>query len=249
MSSVTSALERLPSTNSLKYLSSCQSSIQRVYLALRGNRDACLSFLRRCADYGDEVVSCYRSSTALPTPFRVMASHDLRERTMRPLSETTDISVENVTSVQGLSSYQSMPKWLFLTRMGRLAKVQSRIQEGPIFRRDDNLWVELSTRVLDRGCRWPCLSRQQHSGWSHSGATPRAVGEIKIFCACRIGELEGRTSSAIVLQVCDEAMDDEACILLMIPLFSFCWARARDKFPFPLLVIHDMLLVNNWLFE
>ncbi len=109
MSSVTSALERLPSTNSLKYLSSCQSSIQRVYLALRGNRDLCLSFLRRCADYGEMVIGWCITFTALPASFRMMASHDLRERIMRLTSETTDVSVENVASVQGLSSYQPTP--------------------------------------------------------------------------------------------------------------------------------------------
>ncbi|KAN0113637.1 hypothetical protein V8E52_007563 [Russula decolorans] len=110
MSSVTSALERVPSTNSLKYLSSCQSSIQRVYLALRGNRDACLSFLRHCADYGEKVIGCRLSSTAFPTPFRVMASHDLRERTMRPLSETTNVSVENAASVQGSRKFKAAYK-------------------------------------------------------------------------------------------------------------------------------------------
>jgi hypothetical protein len=147
MSSVTSALERLPSTNSLKDLSSCRSSIQRVYLPLQGNRDLCLSFLRCCADYGEKVVDCRLSSTALPALFRVMASHDLREQTMRLLSETTDVSVENTASVQGLSSYQSTPG-LFLIQVGRLAKVQSRIQEGPVLRREDEFWVEHSAREI-----------------------------------------------------------------------------------------------------
>src|SRR6266576_470907 len=101
MSSVTSALERLPSTNSLKYLPSCQSSIQRVYLTLRGNRDLCLSFLRRCADYGEKVIGCRLSSTVLPTPFSVMVSYDLRERTVRFQSEMTGISAENAASIQG----------------------------------------------------------------------------------------------------------------------------------------------------
>jgi hypothetical protein len=74
------------------------------------------------------------------------------------------------------------------------------------------------------------------------------MGESKIFCARSIGEPEGRTSSAIVLPICatgvdttpicDEAMDNEACILLMIPLF-FCWC-ARNEY---------VLLVNNWLFR
>lgn len=157
MSSVTSALERLPSTNSLKYLPSCQPSIQRVYLSLRGNRDLCLSLLRRCADYGEKVIGCRLSSTVLSEPFHVMASHDLRERTMRLLSETIEVSVENAASVQGLSSCQRH-LWLFLKKVGRLAKVQSRIQESSIFRREDNFWIGHSTKVLDHGHGWPCHS-------------------------------------------------------------------------------------------
>lgn len=108
MSSVISALERLPSTNSLKYLSSCQSSVQRVYLALRANGDLCFSFLERCADYGEEVIGCHLSSTTLPTPFPVMASHGFRERSMRLVPETTDVPVENAASVQGSRKFKAV---------------------------------------------------------------------------------------------------------------------------------------------
>src|SRR6266446_3315891 len=105
MNSITSVLERLPSSNSLKFLPSCQSSVQRVYLALRGNRDLCLSFIQRCADYAENVIGCRLSSLALPLSFRLTDLHNLRERTMRPRSEVAGVSVENVASVQGLSSY------------------------------------------------------------------------------------------------------------------------------------------------
>jgi len=110
MSSVTSALERLPSTNSLKHRSPCLPSIQRVYLTLRGNRDACLSFLRCCADYGEKVIGCRLSSTALPTPFRVRASYDLRERTVRFQSEMTGIPAENAANIKGSRKFKAAYK-------------------------------------------------------------------------------------------------------------------------------------------
>jgi len=79
------------------------------------------------------------------------------------------------------------------------------------------------------------------------------VGESKRFCARSIGEPEGRTTAAIVLPICaigvvttpicDEAMDDEACILLMIRLF-FLLLGSRRISPS---VIH--VLVINWLFH
>jgi hypothetical protein len=105
MCSLTSALKRFPSSTSLRYSQSGQSPTQRVYLASAANRDLCLSFLRRCADYGEKVIGCRLPSIASPTSFRVMASHDLRERTMRLRSEMTGVSVENATLVQGLPSY------------------------------------------------------------------------------------------------------------------------------------------------
>ena len=104
MGSLTSALDRLLSSNSLKYSKSGPSSIQPVYVAFAANSDLCLSLLRSCADYGENVIGL--PSIVLPTSRRLMASHDLRERTVRLLSEMTDVSVENAVSLQGLSSYQ-----------------------------------------------------------------------------------------------------------------------------------------------
>jgi hypothetical protein len=113
MGSLTSALERLASSKSFKkYYSQSdlgRSSIQRVYLAFAANRDMCLSFLRQCADYGEEVIRWPLPSVALPTSLCMMASHDLRERIMRLRSEMTRVSGENTASVQGLSSYQLTP--------------------------------------------------------------------------------------------------------------------------------------------
>ena len=106
MKSLTSALEYVTSSNSLKYLRSDagRSFMQRVYVAFAANSDLCFSFLQKCADYGGKAIGWPLPPIALPTSLRVMASHDLRERTMRLRSEMT--YVENAASVQGLSSYQ-----------------------------------------------------------------------------------------------------------------------------------------------
>ena len=201
MGSLTSALDRLLSSNSLKYSKSTSSSIQPVYVAFAANSDLCLSLLQSCADYGEDVIGL--PSIALSTSRRVMISHDLQERTMRLLSETTDVSVENAVIVQGLSSYQSMALVdISLTQASvRHAKVQGCIRQGPFFRTEDDFWVEYSaqgTLVLGDGCRWPCHSRWHSPGYSHCGATPQAMGESKIFRARSFGVPEKRTSSTSV---------------------------------------------------
>jgi hypothetical protein len=105
MGSLTSALECVTSSNSIKYLQSDigRSFMQQVYVAFAANSDLCFSFLQKCADYGERAIGL--PPIASPTPLRVMASHDLQERTMRLRSEMTCVSVENATSVQGPSSY------------------------------------------------------------------------------------------------------------------------------------------------
>ncbi|KAF8486068.1 hypothetical protein DFH94DRAFT_166762 [Russula ochroleuca] len=108
MGSLTSALECVTSSNSLKYLPSGtaigRSSMQRVYVAFVSNNDLCFSFLQKCADYGEKAIGWRLPPIASPTSLRVMASHDLRERTMRCMrlrSKMTHVSVENAASVQG----------------------------------------------------------------------------------------------------------------------------------------------------
>lgn len=95
MGSLTSALDRLLSSYSLKYLPSCQPSIQQVYVAFMANSDLCLLFLQRCVDYGEKVIGCRLHSIPLPASFRVMTSYDPRERTVRFQSEMTGIFAEN----------------------------------------------------------------------------------------------------------------------------------------------------------
>jgi hypothetical protein len=83
--------------------------------------------------------------TCLPfipsTPSRVGASHDIRERTVRLLSEGTGISAENVAGAEGLSSYESTPSAPITDINWRplfaVAKVQNHIQEGFDFRTED----------------------------------------------------------------------------------------------------------------
>jgi len=74
-------------------------------VASEANGDLCRSFLRRCVDYVEKVTGCRLPSIPLPAPISVMASYDLRERTVRSPSEMTGISAENAPSVQGQSSY------------------------------------------------------------------------------------------------------------------------------------------------
>jgi hypothetical protein len=109
MGSLALALDRLPSSNSVKYSRLGRTPIQRVYVRFAANSDVCLSFLRRCADYGEKVIGWRLSSIDLPTPLRPMASHDLRERTTRLLAEMTSGSVDNVGCIQGLSLHLSTP--------------------------------------------------------------------------------------------------------------------------------------------
>jgi hypothetical protein len=208
MDSLKSALDRLLSSNSLKYLKSGSSSIQPAYVAFAANSDLCLSLLRSCADYGENVIGL--PSIVLPTSRRVIASHDLRERTTRLLSEITDVSVENAVSVQGLSSYQLMASVdISLTQASvRHAKVQGCIRQGPFFRTEDDFWVEHSTQgtlVLGDGCRLPCPSRWRTPRYNHCGATPQAMGESKIFHARSVGVPEKRTSTTSVdaTPICD----------------------------------------------
>jgi hypothetical protein len=103
-----SALERVTSSDSLKYSLSGRSSFQQAYVAFAANRDVCLSFLRQCADYGDKVSAVCRPSMAPATssPSRVGAPYELRERTMRLQFEMAGVSTENAADIQGLSSYR-----------------------------------------------------------------------------------------------------------------------------------------------
>jgi hypothetical protein len=111
MGSLRSALDRLHSSNSIKYLQSGPLSIKPVYVAFAANSDLCLSFLRQCADYGEKVIAwCLPSIISpqvSPTSSRAGVPLDLLDRAMRLRSEITGVSVENDAGVQGLSLYES----------------------------------------------------------------------------------------------------------------------------------------------
>jgi hypothetical protein len=138
------ALEHISSSDSLRYSPWSRPSFQRAYVAFARNSDLCLSFLRHCADYGEKVFTWCLSFNASPIPSRVGAPHDLRERTARLLPEVTSISMDNIASVEGLSSYESTPVIPITDRGGnfyflliRVATVQNNVQEGLGFRTDD----------------------------------------------------------------------------------------------------------------
>ena len=94
-------------------------------------------------------------SMALPTSSHVGGSYDIRERTMRLLSETKGVSASNAVSVQGPSLFNLA---LFdghrRRKLIRLTKVQSCLQQGPAFRTEDDFWAEhfaRGTLVLGHG--------------------------------------------------------------------------------------------------
>ena len=82
-----------------------------MYVAFAANSDLCLSFLRQCAHYGEEVIALCLPSIippqVLPTSSRAGVPLDLWDRAMRLRSEITVVSMENDAGAQGLSSYES----------------------------------------------------------------------------------------------------------------------------------------------
>ena len=71
-------------------------------MAFAANSDLCLSLIRRCTDYGEKVFALRPPSIALLTSSHV-GPYDLRERTMRLLSEMQGVFAENAAVVQGPS--------------------------------------------------------------------------------------------------------------------------------------------------
>jgi len=106
------ALERISSSDSLRYSPLSLHSFQRVYVAFSANSDLCLSVLRNCAGYGEKVFTWCFSFNASPISSQVgaPAPHDLREGTARLLSETTAISTESVASVEGSRRFKTTYK-------------------------------------------------------------------------------------------------------------------------------------------
>ena len=102
MGSLEEALERMSSSTSLRYSQSGRLSFQRVYVAFAGNSDICLSFLRRCADYGESVLAWRLVSIGSPSSARVGAldSNDIRKRTKGLRSEVAGDSAKGLKTLE-----------------------------------------------------------------------------------------------------------------------------------------------------
>jgi hypothetical protein len=85
------ALERISSSASLQYSElRGRSDFERVYIAFAGNSDMCLSFLCKCADYGEKAFAWCFPSIASPASTRVGTPYDVGERSMGLRSEVTE---------------------------------------------------------------------------------------------------------------------------------------------------------------
>jgi len=110
MGSLCRALKRIRSSASLEHVSySGLPLLLRVELAFSGDCDQCLSFLRRCTEYGEIVTEFCTFPSALPTSSHLEDLQELRERILGLQFETTVVSAKSVVVVQGLSSYQLTP--------------------------------------------------------------------------------------------------------------------------------------------
>jgi len=104
MGSLDEALKLIHSSASLEHTShSGLPLVLSVEIAFARDRNLCLAFLRRCADYRDFVAAFYNPPITWPTSSRVGSSHGLCERAMRPPFETTRNSAENADDIEGLS--------------------------------------------------------------------------------------------------------------------------------------------------
>jgi hypothetical protein len=99
-------LDRISSSNSIKYSQLGQSSFQRVYVAFAANSDLCLSFLVHCADYREKVIGWRFPSIASPAFSRVPVGpphdSDLRERTTGLWFDATGISTKSFETLGGM---------------------------------------------------------------------------------------------------------------------------------------------------
>jgi hypothetical protein len=73
-------------------------------VAFAANSDLCFSFIRHCTDYGEKVFTWCLPSVVSPTSLRVMASRDLRERTVSLRSEVMGLSLGNAAGIQASRS-------------------------------------------------------------------------------------------------------------------------------------------------
>ncbi len=111
MTSLKDALQRIRSSVSLDYSSTAVALtlVLRADLAFTADRDRCLSFLRRCANYGEIVTASSFPSIVWQRSSNIGASDDLQERIAKLLAEAMEPSTEGAACTRGLSSSHLIP--------------------------------------------------------------------------------------------------------------------------------------------
>jgi hypothetical protein len=98
-------LQRVRESASVTFSLMSLGPVLQAKLGLTQNSELCLSFLRRCVDFGEIVAGLSGASITYPAFSRLRASNDLQERVMNLMAEpeVVDLSAENDGRSQGLS--------------------------------------------------------------------------------------------------------------------------------------------------
>jgi hypothetical protein len=83
----------------------CLTPILRAELGLGQNNNRCFTFFRRCVEFGEMITATSTALIGSATFSRVKDSNGLLERAMSR-TDAPDVSAENETLPQGLSSLQ-----------------------------------------------------------------------------------------------------------------------------------------------
>jgi len=109
MGFLSEALKRIRSSATFEHVSySGLPLVLQVDLAFSGDCGQCLSFLRRCAEYGEIVTTFCSLHSSWPTYPHLEGSQDLRDRILGLRFKTTVVSAKGAVIVDGLSSYKRL---------------------------------------------------------------------------------------------------------------------------------------------
>ncbi|KAH9961522.1 hypothetical protein BC827DRAFT_323669 [Russula dissimulans] len=103
-------LQRVRESASVTFSLMNLGPVLQVKLGLTQNSELCLSFFRRCVDFGEIVAGLSAASIAYPAFSRLRASNDLQERVMTLMAEEVDLSAENDGCSQGARKFSPVYK-------------------------------------------------------------------------------------------------------------------------------------------
>ncbi|KAH9961539.1 hypothetical protein BC827DRAFT_1267541 [Russula dissimulans] len=105
-------LQRVRESASVTFSLMSLGPVLQAKLGLTQNSELCLSFLRRCVDFGEIVAGLSGASITYPAFSRLRASNDLQERVMNLMAEpeVVDLSAENDGRSQGARKFSSVYK-------------------------------------------------------------------------------------------------------------------------------------------